>query len=45
MSELPQLVEKVFFGALCTIDEKRGFLEQMSILITWDRFSWLKAES
>ena len=45
MSELPQLVEKVFFGALCTIDEKRGFLDQMSILITWDRFSWLKAES
>ena len=34
-----------FFGALCTIDEKQGFLDQMSILITWDRFSWLKTES
>ena len=34
-----------FFGAVCTIDEKRGFLDQMFILITWDRFSWLKTES
>ena len=45
MSELPQLVENNFFGAVCTTDEKRGFLDQMSILITWDRFSWLKTES
>ena len=45
MSELPRLVGYKFFGAVCTIDEKRGFLDQMSILITWDRFSWLKAES